>query len=430
MMERFFRNKFYKFAAITLILVMTITGLTGCGKTQKFKLDLEGRDSSFQDVKASGYEPGEEVRIVFNVIATDTDYSFFVDDKPAQVDYRDTEGYIITFTMPQHDVRVSVKSVNSMDMVMEEPENGTEAEKPEEKASEEKTSAEKKKPEQKENDQKKEESAKVEAGIGADLLSVDYAKNVKVDAGKTISYEVDSEGNYGVEVAFSAEKEVYNVKLQSLSFQDVDEAGNVLYDTALVHSWETLQPGQTLIVRMRLPETFPIYQISYEDAEGKNFAYSVNESGKDGSLFLSQMGQDTTSVGEAELGEVVVQLNHPDVDSDFKSVIGDWVLVSVTSYDDGTSYDAFEKGVNEYLSIYSDLTFDFERIVGDSFLQMYGEQGELLYGDQYYFIVKSDEGTSHLYAIGVDADHHLRVDESFLKPDGTYEGNVRIYTRY
>ena len=85
------------------------------------------------------------------------------------------------------------------------------------------------------------------------------------------------------------------------------------------------------------------------------------------------MGQETASTGGNESGEGTVQIGHPDVDSDFKSVIGDWVLVSVTSY---------------------------------------------------------DEGTSHLYAIGVDADHHLRVDESFLKPDGTYEGNVRIYTRY
>ncbi len=61
------------------------------------------------------YFPGEKVTVYYDLIATDTDYSFSIDeDVELEQDYSERRGYILTFTMPNHDVMLSVESHNSM----------------------------------------------------------------------------------------------------------------------------------------------------------------------------------------------------------------------------------------------------------------------------------------------------------------------------
>ena len=84
--------------------------------TECYEVDYCGQKDLFKKAEDS-YEAGEKVKIYFDVIATDTDYTFYLDDEILDVDFSAEKGYIIKFTMPDHDVTLRVESVNSMEAV-------------------------------------------------------------------------------------------------------------------------------------------------------------------------------------------------------------------------------------------------------------------------------------------------------------------------
>ncbi len=102
------------FRALALILtgVLMLTIFSACS-SQKYKLDFAGQESNFKGAK-SAYKEGEKVTLYFPFIATDTDYSFYVDGERVNPGYEEDKGYVIEFTMPAHDVTVGYSSVNSM----------------------------------------------------------------------------------------------------------------------------------------------------------------------------------------------------------------------------------------------------------------------------------------------------------------------------
>ena len=98
---------------IFLIMIGTVLLLSasGCGK-QKYKLNYDGY--GFESRKAE-YAAGEKVTVYYDFIATDTDYSFTIDeDVTMKQSYDNAHGYIFSFTMPDHDVTLHVESHNSM----------------------------------------------------------------------------------------------------------------------------------------------------------------------------------------------------------------------------------------------------------------------------------------------------------------------------
>ena len=92
---------------LTGVLFMFL--FSGCGKP-KYKVNL---DDGFKSNK-SAYAAGEKVTMYYDIIATDTDYSFSSKDVEFKQDYSHDKGYIFTFTMPAHDVTIEVHSSNSM----------------------------------------------------------------------------------------------------------------------------------------------------------------------------------------------------------------------------------------------------------------------------------------------------------------------------
>ncbi len=105
--------------------VFLIMGLFGCGK-KVYALNFDGY--GFESKKTS-YEQGEEVTVYYDIIATDTDYSFYCDsDVDMKRNYDDKHGYVFVFTMPDHDVTLHVESRNTMEYdpsanLSETPEN-------------------------------------------------------------------------------------------------------------------------------------------------------------------------------------------------------------------------------------------------------------------------------------------------------------------
>ena len=111
-------------AAVTALLLggIIMFGFFGCSG-EKYRVDYDGHKDFFEGAKDS-YRAGEHVRIYYTIIATDTDYSFYLDGESLSPDYSDRKGFELNFTMPAHDVKLTVKSVNSMEM-LPEGENAT-----------------------------------------------------------------------------------------------------------------------------------------------------------------------------------------------------------------------------------------------------------------------------------------------------------------
>ncbi len=88
-------------------------GLFGCGG-EKYRLILDDEDA-FTGVKES-YRAGEKVEFCYSYryIATDTDYTFYLDGEKFSPSYKDDRGFVFKFKMPSHDVTVKVESRNSM----------------------------------------------------------------------------------------------------------------------------------------------------------------------------------------------------------------------------------------------------------------------------------------------------------------------------
>lgn len=84
------------------------------GWRKKYNVDYRGQKASFEGAK-DRCRAGAKVRLVYSLIATDTDYSFHVEGAEYRVGYSNGEGYVVTFTMPAHDIKVWVESRNSME---------------------------------------------------------------------------------------------------------------------------------------------------------------------------------------------------------------------------------------------------------------------------------------------------------------------------
>lgn len=110
-----------KILSIIFIGVIMMSIFSACGMGPKYKLDFGTSDQFFEGAKSS-YHKGEKVKFYFDEIATDTDYTFYVDGKSFNPDYSDKKGYIFEFTMPDHDVKVEFTHRNSMLMYTDEEE--------------------------------------------------------------------------------------------------------------------------------------------------------------------------------------------------------------------------------------------------------------------------------------------------------------------
>ena len=118
--------------SLMLVLMLTCLSfcLTACGskeveeeeeEVEEYVIDFCGSEDDFKGAKDS-YEEGDKVSLLFDMIATDTDYSFYLDDEPISPVYDSKHNaFKISFVMPDHDVKLRVESRNSMEILSPEP---------------------------------------------------------------------------------------------------------------------------------------------------------------------------------------------------------------------------------------------------------------------------------------------------------------------
>lgn len=101
---------------VFVIMVVVIVIMAGC-TAKKYKVEYD--EFLFTGGKHS-YRAGAEVELHFEMVATDTDYSFYLNDDTVKLNVEGTgHGYIIRFTMPEHDVKLDFDCKNSMEYVPE-----------------------------------------------------------------------------------------------------------------------------------------------------------------------------------------------------------------------------------------------------------------------------------------------------------------------
>ena len=108
-------NSWVVLAAVIVIAVIIIAiFLTGCGK-RSYKVDYCEAKDLYANAKDT-YKAGEEVELMFDLVASDTDYTFYLDGKTENLDVHGTgNGFVIRFTMPDHDIKLDYSEKNSME---------------------------------------------------------------------------------------------------------------------------------------------------------------------------------------------------------------------------------------------------------------------------------------------------------------------------
>ena len=77
-----------------------------------------------------------------------------------------------------------------------------------------------------------------------------------------------------------------NLKVLSLTFEDVDDMGNTIFSIDELYKYGDFEPGNPFAITLTMYGTIPYYGISYETANGETYYYAISESGMDGSAIL------------------------------------------------------------------------------------------------------------------------------------------------
>ncbi len=84
------------------------------GRSAKtYKVDYCGDESFYEGAKPA-YPAGEKVTLYYTLIATDTNYSFFLDGEPVKYEWVIDKGIAVSFVMLEHDIKLECRMVNSM----------------------------------------------------------------------------------------------------------------------------------------------------------------------------------------------------------------------------------------------------------------------------------------------------------------------------
>lgn len=96
-----------------LIIIMCTFALNGCKESKpRYNLDYCGQKAGYSNAEDT-YKAGESVILFYEIIATDTDYTFLLNGEPLTYEYNSEKGFEISFIMPDQDSTLECVSTNS-----------------------------------------------------------------------------------------------------------------------------------------------------------------------------------------------------------------------------------------------------------------------------------------------------------------------------
>ncbi|MBR6664595.1 MAG: hypothetical protein IKL22_02630 [Lachnospiraceae bacterium] len=82
-------------------------------KKRKYSVDYCGVKECYIRARDS-YRPGKKVKIFYKCIASDTQYTFYLDGIKLNCYFHNKKGLIIRFVMPEHNVKLECITKNLM----------------------------------------------------------------------------------------------------------------------------------------------------------------------------------------------------------------------------------------------------------------------------------------------------------------------------
>ena len=92
--------------------------------------------------------------------------------------------------------------------------------------------------------------------------------------------------DYSTKVVFTAKETVKDFKILALTYRDVDESGNIIFDVEEMETRRELTPERPLVVEVAFFGSIPNNGISYVDVDGTTKRFALDMSGMDGSVYL------------------------------------------------------------------------------------------------------------------------------------------------
>ncbi len=274
-----------------LFLVLFAFAVTGCEKEEDedagsdlYHVDYNGDIIDFTGAK-NYYHAGEEVTIYYGFIATDTDYSFYLDDEYLNVGYSDDKGFIISFTMPAHDISIRVESRNSMEYIEEVTEDT------EEDITEKTTEATTEATTEKTTETTTEAATEAESDGEVSFKIEECNIYEDLPTGSPIAELYD--GEYPSYIAIWTNKTIYKFRIVSLVVQDVTADGELTFlyeDEGFL--LDSLTPELPVGAKVGFIGDTPNVGIMYEDSAGKLHMCAIEVSGYDGSLKIVEIPLD------------------------------------------------------------------------------------------------------------------------------------------
>ena len=115
------RNCIKLIAIITFVIVLVVVNVlvfSGCSEAM-YKVDYCGQKDKYSNAQDS-YKAGSEVKLCYTMVATEYSYKFYLDGERVDYEYDDATGYyVVSFVMPEHDVKLECNSRNSMEAYIE-----------------------------------------------------------------------------------------------------------------------------------------------------------------------------------------------------------------------------------------------------------------------------------------------------------------------
>ena len=103
--------KYKKFIVLisAVIFMLSICMFSGCSEAM-YKVDYCGQKDKYSNAQDS-YKAGSEVELCYTMVATEYSYKFYLDGERVDYEYDDATGYyVVSFVMPDHDVKLECES--------------------------------------------------------------------------------------------------------------------------------------------------------------------------------------------------------------------------------------------------------------------------------------------------------------------------------
>ena len=117
-------------------------------------------------------------------------------------------------------------------------------------------------------------------------VTVEQVEDIAGEYGTVFNASSDEYAFYAV---FRTDVKITDVKVLGLTFVDADESGVITFDKEVLHTVDEIGPDFNLAVHLTAEGSIPAYGISYVDADGTVKSFSVNMSGEDSSLYLTEI---------------------------------------------------------------------------------------------------------------------------------------------